>query len=113
MSEELKVYSEMDLMRFFGEFARGIDEMEKVAKKLKRKKIEFNRTDIDDAISHFIKREREYYRSLRQLVLAKEEDKQAIKEELSFFVMNYFYVRNEMLEWEFKTMDEHEKERAK
>jgi hypothetical protein len=104
--EELKVYSEMDLMRFFGEFGRGIDEMEKVAKKFKRKKIEFDRKDIDEAITYFINREQEYYRSLRLLVIAKLEDKQALKEELSLSISNYFLFRDEMLEWEFKTMAE-------
>ena len=49
MSEELKLYSEMDYMRFFEEFSRGVDEMKKEAKKFKRKKIEFNRDDIENA----------------------------------------------------------------
>lgn len=105
---EMKLYSSIDLMRFFGEFQRGMDEMEKLAKRLKRKKIEFDQKEINDAIDHFRNREREYYRGLRKLNRASDEEgRETYREELSFFVQNYVYVREEMLNWEFKMEDEH------
>ena len=110
---EIEAYSIKELTRFFSEFQKGIEEINRVEKKFKRKKynlIEEDKKMITMCRDHLINKENEYYEMLIDLITSDdEEDKQYFRDELTFFVHNKYGVMNEFLKWELDIKEEQEK----
>ena len=62
------LYSDIELTRLFREFQLGIKDLEKLDKRLKRKKIEFEPKIINDIIEFLKNRESAYFRLLKVLL---------------------------------------------
>jgi DNA gyrase/topoisomerase IV subunit B len=117
--EELKelegtpVYTDKDLVRLFATFQDGLEKIDMVEKKFKRKKYvlsEENKIMFTFARTQIKKREEQYYPYLLNYFASNdEEEKEWIKEELIFFVQNKYAVMNEFLRWELNIKDEQEK----
>ena len=117
--EELKeaegtpIYTDQDLVRLFATFQNGLEEIDKVEKKFKRKKyilIDEDKNMFTLIRNHIQKREKQYYPFLLNYFASNDqEEKEWIKEELIFFVQNKYALMNEFLRWELNIKDEQEK----
>src|SRR6476620_1600108 len=112
--EETPEYTDKDLVRLFATFQSGLEEIERVEKKFKRKKYilsEEEKMMFTLARNQVKKREEQYYPYLLNYFASKdEEEKEWIKEELIFFIQNKYGVMNEFFRWEMNIKEEQEKE---
>jgi hypothetical protein len=117
--EELKelegtpVYTDEELVRLFATFQQGLDEIDKVEKKFKRKKYLLSNEDknlFSIVRNQIKKREGQYYPYLLNYIKSNDDDEKAwIKEELIFFVQNKYGIMNEFLRWELNIKEEQER----
>jgi hypothetical protein len=96
-------FSDIELMRLFREFQLGIEDLKKLDKRLKRKKIAFEPKIINDIIEFLKNREAAYFRLLK-ILLTDPEDEEA-REDLSDMIYNKYGIMNKMLEWELGLLD--------
>lgn len=105
-----KEYNIVDFTTLFHEFDKGIQELENLEKKFKRKKIEFNQEVIPYTISHLKSQRAKYFRLLRDLfkLNTKEEpeEEKKISDELTYLIHNKYGVMNKIMEWESNTLDQ-------
>ena len=116
--DELTIYKEEEYTRFFAEFEQGIKKIEALEKRLKRKKIKFDKEkNIDFFITHLKSQEIKYFEVLRELFENDEESEDEdertnrvlIQKDLSFYIHNKYAVMNYLLEWEFEKEEEQRK----
>ena len=97
------LFSDIQLTRLFREFELGIEDLKKLDKRLKRKKIAFEPKIINDIIEYLRNRESAYFRLLK-ILLTDPEDEEA-REDLSDMIYNKYGVMNKMFEWELDLLD--------
>ena len=117
--EELALYSEIEYVRFFGEFGQGIEYIEALEKRLRRKKITHT-LDLEFFKNHLKNNEQKYFVVLKELFENDEEsqdqaeinNRKLIKQDLSFFVHNKYGVTNYLFEWEMELVEEYQKNKG-
>lgn len=110
---EYDAFEQEELVRLYSTFQEGINEINKVEAKFKRKKYTLSDKDkkeLDMFRDHIEKREKQYYPYLLNLIKCDDEEERLwIREELTFFVQNKWGVMNMFLDWEFKIKEREEK----
>ena len=113
LEKEYDAYEQEYLVRLYSTFQEGIEEINRVEKKFKRKKYVLSDEDkkmFEICRNHIEKREKQFYPYLLNLIKSEdEEEKLWIREELTFFVQNKWGVMNTFLEWELDIKEREEK----
>jgi hypothetical protein len=112
-SDDLTIYSEIEYTRFFSEFEQGIEYIEALEKRLKRKKIIFGPLSFDFFKDHLKSAEKKYYETLRELFENDQDsngaDRLLIQKDLSFYIHNKYGIMNYLAEREDELLEEQEK----
>ena len=100
---EIEIFSEIEYGRLLAQFQDGIESLNKLAKKLKRKKL-FDEKDqkfLDEIKVILQTREKEYFDLFKYLLGEENEiERKEIAEEMSCILYNKYGIMNKILEWE-------------
>ena len=100
--DDLEIYSIEEYTKFYREFEDGIEYIDLLEKRLKRKKIDKGDLNFDFLRSHLNHNEGKYFEVLTELFLVDDEspDLILIQRDLSFYVHNKYAIINYLFEWE-------------
>jgi len=106
--DDLEIYSIEEYTKFYSEFENGIEYIEALEKRLKRKKIDKGDLNFDFLIKHLKHNEGKYFEVLTELFEVDDEspDLILIQRDLSFYVHNKYAIINYLFEWETEKLEE-------
>ena len=112
--EDLEIYSIEEYTKFYREFEDGIEYIDLLEKRLKRKKITYDKSkaiNLDDLKKHLAYNEEKYFDVLTELFEVDDEspDLILIQRDLSFYVHNKYAIINYLFEWETELLEENKK----
>lgn len=113
LEKKYDAFEQEYLVRLYSTFQDGIEEIDRVEKKFKRKKYVLSDEDKKMFVmcrNQIEKREKQFYPYLLQLIKSNDEEEQIfLREELTFFVQNKWGIMNTFLEWELDIKEREEK----
>lgn len=96
------IYTDIQYTRLFAEFEKGINDVKKLEKRLKTKKVEVDEPERFEAVINVLKRDEEqYFKYLVDLLQETDQEvKLGLQEELSYMIHMKYGLMNSLFDWE-------------